>query len=50
MNDLTGTMLIKERAGTIKNSAGVVQQLELKDEKRKMQRQSNRQFKDKFGG
>ena len=50
MNDLTGTMRIKERAGTIKNSDGIVQQLELKDEKRKMQRQSNRQFKDKFGG
>jgi hypothetical protein len=50
MNDLTGVMRIKERAGTIKNSDGVVQQLELKDEKRKMQRQSNRQFKDKFGG
>ena len=50
MNDLTGTMRIKERAGTIKNSDGIVQQLELKDEKRKMQRESNRQFKDKFGG
>lgn len=49
MNDLTGRMRIKERAAVI-NSSESVNQGEFKDEQRKLQRESNRQFKDQFGG
>ena len=48
MNDMHGKMTKKERAAAIKHK-GSVEQHEFRDERLKARRQSNQQFKDKFG-
>jgi hypothetical protein len=49
MNDLTGSMIIKQRKALIDKRGGVTQG-EFMDEKLKQRRESNKQYKDKFGG
>jgi len=49
MNDLTGSMIIKQRNALV-DKRGKVSQGEFMDEKLKLRRESNKQYKDKFGG
>ena len=48
MNDMHGKMTKKERAAAIKHK-GSMEQHEFRDEQLRARRQSNQQFKDKFG-
>jgi len=49
MNDLSGTMIKRQREALIR-SQGNVQQGDFEDEKLKLRRASNTQYKDRFGG
>jgi hypothetical protein len=49
MNDLTGTMVKRQREAFMR-SRGTVQQGDFEDEKLKLRRTSNTQYKDRFGG
>jgi hypothetical protein len=48
INDLTGKMVKRERLSVIKQK-GSAEQLDFQDERLKLRRQSNQQYKDKFG-
>ena len=51
MNDIGGRMTIKQREAAMRqNESGVTTQNEFLDEKLKLQRAANRQYKGKFGG